>query len=64
MESRRVGCQKLKNTVLKLRSLFVVGAKDDALGNVSKGLFRHCERSEAIRKYLIITGLLRRSSYQ
>jgi hypothetical protein len=33
-------------------------------GDVLKGPIRHCERSEAIRKRLKITGLLRRSSSQ
>jgi hypothetical protein len=45
---------------LRLKSVSTGGK----VGDVSKGLFRHCERSEAIRKYLIITGLLRRSSSQ
>jgi hypothetical protein len=49
----------------EVRTLFVIAELlSETQGDVSKGLFRHCERSEAIQKTLVITGLLRRSSSQ
>jgi hypothetical protein len=39
-------------------------ANDKSQGGVSKAAIRHCERSEAIQKRLVITGLLRRTSSQ